>query len=109
MFALLDEQNIKIHAFRADGASYQMNGIETISKNVEKLYIRLCMSDALAREIASIDNWEQVNLGTEMGYRGEIECTPFINTAKRNKTLDQLKSYRLVVTKMDRGQKRQTD
>lgn len=105
MFALLDEQNIKIHAFRADGASYQMNVIETISKNVEKLYIRACMSDALAKEITSISNWEQVDLGTEMGYRGDIEFTPFIRTAKRNKTLDKLKSYRLVVTKMERGDK----
>jgi hypothetical protein len=105
MFALLDEQNIKIHAFRADGASYQMNVIETISKNVEKLYMRACMSDALAKEITSISNWEQVDLGTEMGYRGDIEFTPFIRTAKRNKTLDKLKSYRLVVTKMERGDK----
>lgn len=105
MFSLLDQQNIKIHAFRADGASYQMGVIEIISKNVEKLYMRACMSDALAREIANIDNWEEVNLGTEIGYRGDIIFTPFMRTAKRNKTLDQLKSYRLVVTKLERSDK----
>lgn len=105
MFSLLEEQNIKIHAFRADGASYQMEAIEIISKNVEKLYMRACMSDALAREIARIDNWAQVDLGTETGYRGDIEFTPFIRTAKRNKTLDRLKSYRLVVTKIERNDK----
>ncbi|MEA1785605.1 hypothetical protein U1E44_05855, partial [Arenibacter sp. GZD96] len=96
MFSLLDQQHIKIHAFRADGASYQMNVIEAISKNVEKLYIRACMSDALAREIVNIDNWEKVHLGTETGYRGDIEFTPFARTAQRNKTIDHLKSYRLV-------------
>lgn len=103
MFDLLNEQNIKIDSFRADGASYQLKVIEIISKNVNKLYMRACMSDALAKEIACIDNWEEVNLGTEIGYRGEIEFTPFVRTATRNKTLDQLKSYRLVVTKIKRG------
>ena len=105
MFSLLNQQNIKIHAFRADGASYQMDVINLISKNVEKLYMRACMSDALAREIANIDNWEEVNLGTEIGYRGEIIFTPFVRTATRNKTLDQLKPYRLVVTKLKRSDK----
>lgn len=105
MFSLFDKQNIKIHSFRADGASYQMNVLEIVSKNVEKLYMRACMSDALAREIANINNWEEVNLGTEISYRGDIIFTPFIRTAKRVKTLDQLKSYRLVVTKTDRGDK----
>jgi hypothetical protein len=105
MFSLLDQQNIKIHAFRADGASYQMEVINLISKNVEKLYMRACMSDALAREIANIDNWEEVNLGTEIGYRGEIMFNPFIRTATRNKTLDQLKPYRLVVTRLERSDK----
>ena len=85
MFSLLDQQNIKIYAFRADGASYQMEVINLISKNVEKLYMRACMSDALAREIANIDNWEEVNLGTEIGYRGDIIFTPFVRTATRNK------------------------
>lgn len=105
MFSLFKKQNIKIHSFRADGASYQMNVLDVVSKNVEKLYMRACMSDALAREIANIDNWEEVNLGTELGYRGDIIFTPFIRTAKRGKTLDQLKSYRLVVTKTKRGDK----
>lgn len=102
MFALLKEQNIKVHAFRADGASYHMDIIDTVSKNVEKLYIRARMNDTLAREIISIDNWTPVELGIETAYRGEIEFTPFINTAKRHKKQDKLKTYRLIVTKIER-------
>jgi len=105
MFSLLSEQGISIHAFRADGASYQMDVIQTISKNVEKLYMRACMSDALAREIARIDNWTPVDLGSETAYRGDIEFTPFMRTAKRNRTTDRLRSYRLVVTKTARSDK----
>lgn len=105
MFTLLDKQKIKIHSFRADGASYQLDVIDLISKNVEKLYMRACMSDALAKEIIVISNWEKVTLGTEEGLRGDITFTPFIRTAKRKNKLEQLKSYRLVVTKIERSDK----
>ena len=105
MFSLLKEHQIKIDAFRADGASYQLDVVELVSENVDRFYLRACMSDALAKAIADIDNWEKVDLGTETGFRGEIEFTPFVRTLKRNKQLDRLKTYRLVVTKVERDDK----
>ncbi len=105
MFSLLKEHQIKIGAFRADGASYQVDVVELVSQHVNRFYLRACMSDALARAIANIDNWEKVDLGTETGLRGEIEFTPFVRTLKRNKQLDRLKTYRLVVTKVERDDK----
>ncbi len=105
MFTMLKEQNIKIDAFRADGASYQLDVVELVSQNTNKFYLRACMSGALAKTIALINNWEKVDLGNEIGFRGEIEFTPFIRTLKRNKQLDRLKTYRLVVTKVERDDK----
>lgn len=105
MFSLLKKQRIKIDSFRADGASYQYKVVELVNQNVHKFYLRACMSDALARQIACIDNWEEVDLGTEIAFRGEIEFTPFIRTAKRKKEMENLKTYRLVVTKVERNDK----
>jgi hypothetical protein len=105
MFTLLEEQHIKIDAFRADGASYQLNIVELVSQHVNKFYLRACMSGALAKIIATINDWEKVDLGDEIGFRGEISFTPFIRTLKRNKQLDRLKTYRLVVTKIERDDK----
>lgn len=105
MFSLLKEHQIKIDAFRVDGASYQVDLVELVSENVDRFYLRACMSDPLAKAIASIDNWEKVDLGAQSGFRGEIEFTPFVRTLKRNKQLDRLKTYRLVVTKVERDDK----
>src|SRR5690606_23049319 len=102
MFTLLKEQQIKIDSFRADGASYQLEIVYFVSQNADKFYRRACMSGALAKTIADIDNWEKVDLGNETGFRGEIEFTPFIRTLKRAKQLDRLRTYRLVVTKIER-------
>ncbi len=105
MFTLLEEQHIKIDSFRADGASYQLNIVELVSQNVEKFYLRACMSGALAKVIATIADWEEVDLGNEIGFRAEIAFTPFIRTLKRSKQLNRLKTYRLVVTKVERDDK----
>lgn len=105
MFEQLKEQKIKIDSFRADGASYQFDVVDLVSQNTKHLYIRASMSDALAREIAKIDDWEKVDLGNEFGYRGEIVFTPFERTAKRQKKISQLKEYRIVVTKVERNDK----
>src|SRR5690606_22048981 len=105
MFTLLKEQQIKIDSFRADGASYQFEIVDLVSQNADKFYLRACMSGALAKTISDIDNWEKVDLGNETGFRGEIEFTPFIRTLKRAKQLDRLKTYRLVVTKIERDDK----
>tara|TARA_R110002020_G_C16231823_1_gene768445 strand:+ start:109 stop:1404 length:1296 start_codon:yes stop_codon:yes gene_type:complete len=103
MFSALEEQNITIRSFRADGASYQFDIIDFVSRKVEFFYLRAVMSDALAQQIASIEDWEKIELGNETAYRSETVFTPFVRTAKRRKTLHRLKEYRLVVTKVKRN------
>lgn len=102
MFSLLKENKIKVDKFRADGASYKYSILPIISKNVSKFYIRANMSEALTNTINKIESWEEVITDTETVYRGSIEFTPFVRTAKRNKTESSLKTYRLVVTKIKR-------
>ncbi len=103
MFSALEAQNINIKSFRADGASYQFDIIDFVSRKVEFFYLRAVMSDALAQQIALIEDWEKIELGNETAYRSETAFTPFVRTAKRRKLLHRLKEYRLVVTKVKRN------
>ena len=105
MFNLFSNQNIKINTFRADGASFQFSVFKLLEKNVDNIYIRACMRAPLSKCIAEIDNWESVDLGDEIAFRGEASYTPFIRDAKRNKEEHLLKTYRLVVTKVARKDK----
>ena len=102
MFSLLEQQDIKIDSFRADGASYQLDIVDFVASKTNTFFLRAGMSGALAQRIAGITNWKKVDLGTEQAFRGEIAYTPFIRTAKRRKELFKLKEYRLVVTKVKR-------
>lgn len=103
MFSALEAQNITIKSFRADGASYQFDIIDFVSRKVEFFYLRAVMSDALAQQIAMIEDWEKIELGDETAYRSETVFTPFVRTAKRRKQLHRLQEYRLVVTKVKRN------
>ena len=103
MFSLLEQQNIKVASFRADGASYQFDIVNLIARKTNTFFLRSVMSGSLAQKIALIDNWEKVTLGTEEAFRAEIPYIPFIRTAKRRKELFKLKEYRLVVTKVKRN------
>jgi hypothetical protein len=100
MFRELDKQNINIHTFRADGASYQFDIIDLVSKKTKMFYIRAVMSGALAQSIATIKNWEEITLGNGIAYRAEINYTPFVNISQKRK--HKLKLYRLIVTKVKR-------
>ena len=103
MFELLDEENIKVTNFRADGASYQLDVIDLIQDNVENFYLRANISPTLATAINSIEKWEAVKVGGEHAYRGETFYTPFEIMAKRTKKEHKLKEYRLIVTKIKRN------
>lgn len=100
MFDQLREQGVGVEAFRADSASYQMDVIQTVDRNVERFYIRARMNAPLAEAISNIDNW--VDIGTGQ-MRGDIPFTPFGNTAKKQGEPERLKTYRLVVTKEPRN------
>ncbi len=103
MFNLLRSNNIKIKAFRADGASYSLSVINEIRKNVDLFYIRCSMSAALNDAIVKIDQWDELNIDGRKVYRGSTLFTPFKTQARRNKQKHLLKQYRLVITKEPRG------
>lgn len=102
MFSLLKRNNIKIKAFRADGASYSLSVINEIQKNVDMFYIRCRMSAALNEAIAKINQWDELIIDGRKVYRGSILFTPFKNKARRSKQQHLLKQYKLVITKETR-------
>ncbi|MBL4898743.1 MAG: IS1380 family transposase [Colwellia sp.] len=102
MFNILKNECTHITAFRADSASFSFESLTVINRNVDKVYIRPRMSEALARAIGTIDDWTFVQTEKGLLQRAETFFTPFERTAKRNKQIDQLKQYRLVVTKEPR-------
>ncbi|MBL4657580.1 MAG: IS1380 family transposase [Flavobacteriales bacterium] len=103
MFCLLERESISISAFRADSASYQFDTMTVINKYSDKLYIRARMNETLARAINQIDDWEEIRLGKETVFRGETQFTPFASTAARTNQCELLRTYRLVVTKLQRA------
>jgi hypothetical protein len=103
MFTALESQDITVKSFRADGASYQFDVVDLISKKVDFFYLRAGMNDALAQQISQIGNWERIELKSDTVYRAETVFTPFIRTAKRKKQTHRLQEYRLVVTKVKRN------
>lgn len=102
MFELLLENNIKISKFRADSASYNWKTIQTIDKYSETFYVRARMSQALERAISSIKSWKIVGNPENQIYRGETTFTPFARAARDLKESQNVKEYRLIVTKEKR-------
>ena len=102
MFTLLKEQGVKPDIFRADGGSYKLSTISTISNHVDKLYVRARMSEPLIEAIQSIESWQRIEIDGQEVFRGSVRFTPFKSTAKREKKEYLLKEYRMVVTKQKR-------
>lgn len=102
MFQHLQAQGIKTSKFRADSASYTFRSLHVISSYAESFYVKARMNEAVARALASIEQWGPVggkNTGLE---RGEVLFTPFERTAKREKAEELLQEYRIVATKEKR-------
>jgi len=102
MFNLLEEQNINIDKFRADGASYKLSTLNVITRHANKFYIRANMSHSLDEAINQITHWEEVKYKDEIAYQGSVIFTPFEKIAGRRKQNDMVNPYRLVVTKINR-------
>ena len=102
MFTLLKEQGIKPDIFRADGGSYKLSTISTISNHVDKLYVRARISEPLIEAIQLIVSWQRIEIDGQETFRGSVRFTPFKRTAKREKKEHLLKEYRIVVTKQKR-------
>lgn len=102
MFTLLKEQGIKPDVFRADGASYKLSTISTISRHVDKLYVRARISEPLIEAIQSIESWQRIDIDGQEAFRGSVRFTPFKSIAKREKKEHLLNEYRMVVTKQKR-------
>ena len=99
IFQILKSQRIKVNAFRADSASYQFSTITTISKYVDKLYVRARMSEVIYSAINSIEMWNAFEVDGKTMFRGSTNFTPFKEPARKTKQEELLKEYRLVVTK----------
>lgn len=102
MFSLLKEEGVYPDVFRADGGSYQLSTISTISNHVNKLYVRARMSEPLQEAIQSIEEWKRFEIDGQEVFRGSVKFTPFIRTAKKEKKEHLLKEFRIVVTKQKR-------
>jgi hypothetical protein len=102
MFQLLADHKIKVKAFRADSASYQFSTINTVTKYTERLYIKAVANEAICEAINKIEEWAEIEVDGQTYWRGSVKFTPFKNTARRTKTKELLKEYRLVVTKEKR-------
>ncbi len=102
MFDLLDQNNVKVKAFRADSGSYLYNIIKIVSKKAEQFYIKARMNADLAKAINTIDNWTKIESSLEVVYRGEVQYKPFARAHRDSKDTKPLQTYRLVVSKIER-------
>jgi len=68
MFAELKAQQIKIHRYWADGASYQLKVIQLVEKQARYFYIRAAKSITISKLIAQITDWEEVDLNGSKAY-----------------------------------------
>lgn len=105
MFDILEQQNIKVNAFRADSGSYLYEVVNLASRKVKHFYIKARMSAALSRAISTIDHWERIENSTEIIYRGETQFKPFIRANRDKINPSLLKTYRLIVSKTERKDK----
>ncbi len=102
MFALFQEHGISVKRFRADSASYTMDIINTIEENSGRFYVRARMNETLERAISGIAHWERVPNGQAEVHRGETTFKPFARVVRGTKKANDLRTYRLVVTKEER-------
>lgn len=99
MFKVLEDNNIHIGTFRADGASYTLDTITEIVKHVDKFYVRARLYDTIAELLPKIKKWKEVKIDGRNAQRSSIMFTPFEKTAKRTNRISLAKKYRLVITK----------
>lgn len=102
MFTILQEQGIKVGRFRADSASYTYEIIETIRMHSELFYLRARMSQTLEKAISKVEHWFPIQKGEDIVYRGETTFTPFMRVVRGTNKVNDLQSYRLIITKEKR-------
>jgi hypothetical protein len=102
MFLQLQKQGIMVKHFRADSATYGLEMIDTIDEFAELFYVRARMSRTIEQAITQISRWEQVPDVKEEMYRGETSFIPFQRALRGTLKANELKTYRLVVTKEKR-------
>ena len=101
MFGLLGEQGIKVEAFRADSASWQLEVVNTARKHVDRFYIAARGSQKIAEAIRDISLWTLVEHNGKPAWRGEVVFTPF-RSVKKPKDKGGLHPCRLIVTRKPR-------
>jgi len=99
MFELLKAQDIKVNVFRADSASYQFSTISTVCNYVDKFFVKAKVNPGISEAIKNIDKWTEIKVEGKTLYRGSTRYTPFNQIARKAKQKEQIREYRLVVTK----------
>lgn len=99
MFKTLETAKIKINRFRADGASYQLKTLSVACKYADKIYVRARKDQVVMKAIASITEWEKVEIKNGIEYYGSTEFIPFKRRAREHHLQHLLQPYRLVVIK----------
>lgn len=102
MFGLLQENGINISRFRGDSASYNWRTIQTIDKYTNTFYVRARMSQTVETAISKIKDWKIIGNPDQEIFRGETIFTPFSRAARDTGESQDLKQYRLIVTKEKR-------
>ncbi len=102
MFKLLKSEGVKIDAFRADSASYQLQVIEAAKKYANKFYIKARTNQTVAVAINNINKWNAVKINNEELLLGSTTYIPFHRSKSLRKNKIPLSSYRLVVMKVPR-------
>jgi len=102
MFKLLKSEGVKIDAFRADSASYQLQVIEAAKKYANKFYIKARTNQTVAVAINNINKWNAVMINNEELLLGSTTYIPFHRSKSLRKNKIPLSSYRLVVMKVPR-------
>ena len=102
MFRLLKSEGLKIDAFRADSASYQLQVVESAKKYANRFYIKARINQTVANAINNINKWEFIKTNNDEFYLGSTTFIPFHYSKIHRKKAMPLSSYRLVVMKVPR-------
>lgn len=102
MFSQLKDAGIKVNSFRADSASYQFSTICTVHKHTDKFYIKAKISDTIDHAVKSVKEWREVQFDGNSVWRGSTNFIPFVQIAGKKKMTEEIRSYRIVITKEPR-------
>jgi len=76
-FNNLKKAGVRIHAFRADAASYQKELIPLVEQHADNFYIRLNRCEKLYKQCGQVKEWQKVQINNISKEVASIEYQPF--------------------------------